>query len=87
MATGREVVTEVCRAVELSIPPAAGQYLRFPDGSECVVSTVRQRCGLTALAGILPTELEVIGCKESAAGLEAALAAGRVPVGEPASVP
>ena len=82
-ATGREELTELCRAVELSIPPASGQRLVFPDGAECTVSMVRHKCGLTAL-GVLPLEIEVVACRESAAGLDAALAAGWQPVPSPA---
>jgi hypothetical protein len=75
-ASGREEVTELVRAVELGIPPVPGMRLAFPDGGECTVSIVRHRCGLAAVAGVIPTEVELIACKEPAAGLEAALTAG-----------
>ena len=76
-ASGHEEVTELVRAVELGIPPVPGMRLAFTDGTaECTVSVVRHRCGLGPVLGVIPTEIELIACKESAAGLEAALAGG-----------
>jgi len=70
-------VVEARRAVELPFPPTPGMLLTFGDGSgECVVSKVRLRVEPPARLGILPIEVELIACQESAAGLEAALAAG-----------
>lgn len=74
---GDDVVTECSRAVELAIPPVPGMRLAFTDGSpECTVSMVRHRCGLGPVQGVIPSEIELLCCKEKAAGLEAALAAG-----------
>jgi hypothetical protein len=69
-------VVEARRAVELPFPPTPGMLLTFGDGSgECVVSKVRLRVEPPAPLGH-PAEVELIACQESAAGLEAAPAAG-----------
>ncbi len=87
-ASGREEVTELVRAVELGIPPCPAMRLAFADGTpERTVSVVRHRCGLAAVTGVLPTEVELIACKESAAGLEGALTAGWQRVGETQGTP
>ncbi len=70
-------VTEARRAVELPFAPSPGMILAFGDGSgECVVSKIRLRVQPAGRLGLLPLEVEAIGCQEPAAGLEAALAAG-----------
>ncbi|HEY3195581.1 MAG TPA: hypothetical protein VGK42_10140 [Candidatus Dormibacteraeota bacterium] len=76
-ANGREEVTELRRAVELGIPPVPGMILDFGDGSpDCTVSKIRHRVGTSGSFGVLPIEVELVGCKEPFAGLEAALEAG-----------
>ena len=85
---GHESVTEVRRAVELGISPVPGMILAFGDGSpDCTVSKIRHRVGPAPSLGLLPVEIELIGCKEPFAGLEAALVAGwqreEAPTGSP----
>jgi hypothetical protein len=81
---GRTVVTQARRTAELAIPPCPGMILAFADGTpDCVVSKVRHRVLTAGQLGILPVEVEVIGCREPSEGLEAALSAGWV-AAEPA---
>jgi hypothetical protein len=76
-AQRQDHVTEARRAVELPFAPSPGMILAFDDGSgECVVSKIRLRVQTAGRLGLLPVEVEAIGCQEAAAGLEAALAAG-----------
>lgn len=69
-------VVEARRAVELAIPPVPGMILSFGAAGECVVSKIRLRVQPPGRLGLLPIEMELIGCQEPMAALEAVVAAG-----------
>jgi hypothetical protein len=83
----RQGLIELHRATELAIPPFHGMVLSFADGSpDCTVSWVRHRVGVTPTNGIVPIEVELIGCKEPEPALTACREAGWQPAQAPAGV-
>ena len=84
---GRAFNRELRRRVELPIPPVDGLWLDFGDGCTVQVQHVTARVLPPAPWGILPDTLEVRIRTEPAERLEAALAAGWLPVDDPAVAP
>ena len=84
---GRAFNRELRRRIELPIPPTDGLWLDFGDDCTAQVQHVTARVLLPVPWGILPDTLEARTRTEPGERLEAALAAGWLPVDDPAAAP